>query len=93
VRIGLIVDGIGEVRALPQLFSRINTPHELLLRPTKGDVQPKATLARIALAAADACQILEQRRVDLSVILIDLEDRHDCPGALAIELHSPSLTA
>src|SRR3954464_11334924 len=53
---------------------------------TTYSLQPKAALAQIALAAAEACQVLARRRADLAVILLDLEDRDECPGALASTL-------
>ena len=89
MRIGLVVDGIGEANALPRLLPRILTSHEILPTVVRGDIQPSATPNRIALAAANACRAFVRRRLDLIVLLIDLEDRTDCPSAFASSLRAP----
>lgn len=82
MRIGFIVDGDSEVSALPLIFRRIRTPHELLPTIVRGQIHPKADVARIARATAEACQYFARRQVDLVIVLIDLEDRSECPAAL-----------
>lgn len=86
MRIGFIVDGDGEVEALPKLFPRIRSANVLLQQPVRGAIQPKAEADLIARAAAAACRVLGSKRVDLAVVLLDFEDRPGCPGAFAVEL-------
>jgi hypothetical protein len=85
VRIGLVVDGIGERDALPKLYNKIQTEHTLL-QPIKRDIQPMAPAGQIALVAAGGCRILAVKRVDLAVVLVDFERREGCPGAFALQV-------
>lgn len=82
MRIGLIVDGIGEQNALPKLYQHVRTPH-VLINPIRQDIQPLAPLNQIARAAERGCRILAIKQIDLVVILVDLEDRDACPGSFA----------
>jgi hypothetical protein len=88
VRIGLIVDGLGEVQALRHVLRRIQSPQEILITPLKAEIQPKARLTQITHAATEACEILARKRVDLAVVLMDLEDRSECPGAVAQQIQT-----
>lgn len=83
MRIGLIVDGAGEVEALRHVLRQVQSPHDIVLAPVKSKIQPKASPFQIAEQAVRACAVLARKRVDLAVVLIDLEDRIECPGALA----------
>ena len=82
MKIGLVVDGISERDALPKIYRRIRTSHTLL-SPIKQDIQPLAPLKQMARAAANACRILAVKQVDLVVVLVDLENRDECPGEFA----------
>jgi hypothetical protein len=88
VKIGLIVDGLGEVVALPLLYERIRSPHVLLKPVHEQRLQPLAKAEQIAPIAARRCRLLAAEGVDLVVVLLDREDRDDCPGAFASQLHS-----
>jgi hypothetical protein len=83
MKIGLIVDGQGEVGALPNILDRVETDNEVLRRPLKADMQPLSPPAQIALRAATACEILAAKGVKLAVVLLDLETRDECPGEFA----------
>jgi hypothetical protein len=85
VKIGLIVDGVGEVDALPGLFDRIATPHQLL-KPVPGRFQPLALPERTALLAARECRALAANGAELVVMLLDRETRNECPGSFAPRL-------
>ena len=85
MRVGIVVDGIGERSALPKLYAQIRTPH-VLLDPIKRDIQPMAPLGQIVRAAVEACRVLAVKRIDFAVIVIDLEQRNECPGTLAQRL-------
>ena len=88
MKIGLIVDGLGEVAALPLLYARIRSPHELLRPIHERRLQPLATPERIAFVAARRCQVLVDDGVELIVVLLDRETRDECPGAFASRLQS-----
>jgi len=84
MRIGLIADGQSEVGALPQLLNRLGIPDVIIIGPRYADLQPKATAAQIAKAAESRIRtLMAQAAVDRIVIMIDHEDRDDCPGEWA----------
>lgn len=74
-RIGLIVEGIGEVPAFKTLIPKLSTPCQILHQPVRADLQPKAAAKQVAASAKAAIQYLCKRNVDLIVVLIDREDR------------------
>ncbi len=87
MRIGVVVDGRSEFSALPKLKLQIedisgNTIAEIV----KADIHPMATAAVIARAAAERISVLQMRNVDCVVVLVDREDRPECPGALAEQI-------
>jgi len=85
VIVGIIVDGQGEVQALPLLLVRIGSPHTIL-QPVLSDVQPLAPLAQIALRVAKRVRLLHAKGAERIVLLLDRESRNGCPGALASAL-------
>lgn len=84
-RVGLIVEGSGEVPAFKALIPKLSTPWEILGQPVRADLQPKATPAQVAASAKAAINYLVGRNVDLVVVLIDREDHPSAP-AFANEL-------
>jgi hypothetical protein len=88
VKIGLIVDGLGEAAALPLLRERIRSPHVLLKPVHERKLQPLAKPEQIALVAARRCLLLAAEGVELAVVLLDRETREDCPGRFASQLES-----
>ncbi len=83
MRIGLIVEGLGEPAAFAELLPKISTPHEILRRPVRADLQPRATYTTIARSAQTAVRYLRGRAVDLVVVLIDSETEL-CPENFAV---------
>lgn len=61
MKIGIIVDGFGEVEALPELYARIRTQHDLLMPVHERRLQPLARPEQIALLAARRCRVLAAR--------------------------------
>lgn len=86
MRIGLIVDGQGELDYLSNLTPRISTSHAILERAYYADMQPRATPQQIARAASNAVKVLSSR-CDLIVVLIDSEGA-DCPGLFSTAIHN-----
>lgn len=84
--IGLVVDGQAESQALKLLIRRIVIPNNQLLGPFFANMQPKSTAAQIARSAATRLDFLQTRGVDLTVVLIDREDREECPGDWAQQI-------
>lgn len=81
MRIGIIADGQSEVGALPLLLDKLEIPEVTIINPRFADLQPKATPAQICKAAESRIKALIQNdNVEKIVVLIDLEDRDDCPG-------------
>jgi hypothetical protein len=87
MRIGLVVDGQSEVDALPSLLRRIDPQPEMFVVVNAG-FHPEATSRRIAQGVVATYGILSGRRVDMLVVLLDLETRPDCPGKRAAMIRS-----
>ncbi|MGI8654804.1 MAG: DUF4276 family protein [Pyrinomonadaceae bacterium] len=84
MRIGIIVDGDAESQALKLLTRRIEIPEIVLLDPIYSNMQPKSTPAQIARSAkAQVSVLVNARKADAIIVLIDREDRSDCPPAFA----------
>jgi hypothetical protein len=81
--IGTIVDGQAEALSYPYLFKRIAIRGVSLLSPIYADMQPKATPAQIVKAAASRLNLAVARGADRQLVLLDLEDRKECPGDFA----------
>ncbi len=88
MRIGLVVDGQAEVFAVRELVNQLAIPHVQFLNPIYADMQPKATPHQIARSALNKCQIHLARNVELIVVLIDREDRGDCPSRFAANIRA-----
>lgn len=87
MRIGVIVDGRSEFSALPKLNPQIeHLSGNVIADIVKADVHPMATAAVIARAASERIAVLQVRRVDRVVLLVDREDRPECPGVLAEQI-------
>ncbi len=83
-RVGVIVEGSGEVPAFKCLLPKIQTPFELLEQPLRADMQPKATPTQVAASAKAAVSYFIRRNVDLIIILIDNEDHQNPPKFAAL---------
>ena len=87
MKIGLIVEGDAEYRALPNLLPRVASPHTILRQPLLCPVQPKSPPALIAhVAATKSFPILIAKGVDLIVLIIDKENRPECTIELVQEI-------
>lgn len=87
MRIGVVVDGRSELSALPKLKPQLeHVSGNTIAAIVKADVHPMATAAVIARAAAKRIEVLQIARVDYVVVLVDREDRPECPGALAEQI-------
>jgi hypothetical protein len=84
-RIGIIVEGHGELPLFENLVKRIVSKAEILGRPLRSDLQPKSNANIIARAAASSIRIFHRRKVDCVVVAIDRED-HPCVMQFAKEL-------
>lgn len=73
-RVGIIVEGNGEVPAFKCLIPKLQSPFEILTQPVRADMQPKATPTQVAASAKAAMAYFARRNVDLVVVLIDNED-------------------
>lgn len=88
MKIGIVVDGQAEVFAIRELLNQLTIPEVQFLNPVYADMQPKATALQIARSALNKCQIHLARNVGLIVVLIDLEDRGDCPPLFAVNIRA-----
>ncbi len=85
MRIGVIVEGMGEVLAFQKLIPKIQTPHVLLHTPLRADMQPRATEHVIARQAEAAVAKFVNQNVDMILILIDSEGT-SCPHTFPLLL-------
>lgn len=87
MRIGLIVEGQSEFVALPHLLHQLRegTGHSFI-GPVRATAHPNAQAAVIARSVVESVAYLQLRKVDEVVLLMDREDREECPGALADQL-------
>lgn len=89
MRIGIIVDGAAESQALKLLTRRIEIPEVELLDPIFSNMQPKSTPAQIARSAkAQVGVLVNARKADTIIVLIDREDRGECPPEFAEAIES-----
>lgn len=81
--VGFVVDGQAEALAYPRLFARLKVDGVTFINPLYADMQPKATPAQIVKAAASRLKLAMSRGAERQVLLIDFENRDDCPPAFA----------
>lgn len=84
-RIGIIVEGNGEVPAFKRLIPKLISPSGILGQPLRADLQPKSTPAQVAASAKAAISYFCRRNADLIVVLIDCED-HPSASAFSTTL-------
>jgi hypothetical protein len=82
-RIGIIVEGNGEVPAFKHLIPKLSCTSEILGQPVRADMQPKGTPAQVATSAKAAVAYFKGRQVDVVLVLIDKEDHPSAPGLAA----------
>ncbi len=80
--IGIIVDGQAEPEALRKLFPKLRGVGTIL-QPLYADLQPKAAPGQIARKALSRVRMLRQRSAERVILLLDREDRSECPPRLA----------
>ena len=85
MKIGVIVEGMGEVNAFKKLIPKIKTPHVLLHTPLRADMQPRATVHVIARQAEAVVKRFFSQNVDMILILIDSEGT-SCPNTFPLLL-------
>lgn len=78
-----MVDGDAESQALKLLTQRISIRGTQLLDPIYANMQPRSTPGQIARSAKPKIDVLTARGVDKIVVLIDKEDRQECPTQFA----------
>jgi hypothetical protein len=75
---------MSEFAALAELSERLaDATGNAVVKPVRASIHPCAANGAICRACMAAARILIGKRVDVIVILIDREDRDQCPGAIA----------
>lgn len=84
MKIGIIVDGVSEFASLVELYPQLRelTGNDFL-RPVRADIQPKAPIGVIARQCARPARQYAGRGAARIIVIIDREDRSECPGELA----------
>jgi hypothetical protein len=84
VKIGIIVEGLGEYQSLPKLYSKLALrPGNQVLSPLHAKLQPKSGPGQVAKNALSRVDMLKKRGADVVLLLIDREDREDCAPEFA----------
>lgn len=87
MKVGIVIEGIGEIPAFKFLIPKINSPFNILHQAVRADLQPKAKPNQVAASAKNAITYLIRKDVKLIIILIDKED-NDSASAFAQQLES-----
>ncbi len=75
MKIGLIVEGRGEIGALQCIVGKIESRFEIIQRPLRADLQPRCNnFKTIARSARTAVEQLRRRNAELIIVLLDAED-------------------
>jgi hypothetical protein len=82
VRVGVLVDGQAEFYSFPRIIPRLPT-QAIILSPLYLDLQPWAPPAQVMRVVSTRLAQLRRRNVDRVVVLLDHEQRTDCPGQRA----------
>lgn len=85
-RIGVIVDGQSEYKALPLIAAKLEIAGGQFVKTLYAPIQPYAPAGVIARACRSPIQQLVQHRVVDIVILLDREARSECSGAWASQI-------
>jgi len=84
VKIGIIVEGLGEFDSLPEVYAKLCLrPGDQLLAPAHARLHPKSAPDQIAKSALRPVVILKKRGAEMVLLLIDREDRPDCAPEFA----------
>lgn len=87
MRIGIVVEGKSEYVALPRLHEALSAQYPVtLLGPVLAPVHPTSDPGRIAQGCRNALLVLERRRVDRIVAILDREDCPCCVGSRSAEI-------
>ena len=88
MKLGIICDGSGEQEALRELIKHKALGCSTCLQPLFAGMQPKTTAQQIAKKCETPIGYLQKRAVDRVIVLLDLEDRGECPGGWASTLQA-----
>lgn len=84
MKIGIVVDGLGEFQSLPEICARLCLRQgDQLLAPVHARLQPKSAPGRIAESVLKKLDLLRKRGADVVLLLIDREDRAECAPEFA----------
>lgn len=84
MKIGVLTEGVSEVRGLAMLYTQIHSrcPNRLL-QPLKINVDPLAAPGILARECKSRLLIARQQGASRSLVILDRENREDCPGEIA----------
>ena len=84
--IGILVDGLGEYHGLPKTLDKIRPSlNQPVRNPIKLDLQPMAPVGQTARRCIARIRLIEDL-VNRVIVLIDREQRAECPRDLALAL-------
>ncbi|GBE29790.1 hypothetical protein BMS3Bbin04_00813 [bacterium BMS3Bbin04] len=86
MKIGLLVDGEAEFRALPKLIERIIIPNQVV-KTLRADLQPLSPDVRIIKEVEKKIPIFTGKNVDIVIVLLDRENRTESPSKWVEEIN------
>lgn len=89
MRVAVISEGDSEYASLSLLYPQLAelTGH-VMLGPYRLNITPLADVRRIARECKPLLRIAATKRADLALVLLDREQRQECPGRLAQQLEA-----
>jgi hypothetical protein len=89
MKIAVLTEGDSEVKSLSSWYEQLHarTGHRLL-NPLKINVDPLAAPGIIARECKSRLQIAQKQGAQLALVLLDREQRNECPGMIALTVEN-----
>ncbi|MEZ4777290.1 MAG: DUF4276 family protein [Bacteroidia bacterium] len=89
MKIGIILDGSAETKAMNLILPKIPIKSSIQILPSLyADIQPKASPGQIGKSIESRVNICIKKGASQIIVLIDREDREECPGEWAKTLEN-----
>jgi hypothetical protein len=87
MKVGIIVEGVSEYGSLGEIFNELSDRSgNTFLKVVRGDIDPIGPCAVMAKKSSHLVRQLEARGAELIVIVLDREQRPDCPGKICQQI-------
>lgn len=86
-----MVDGDSEFNTLPEFICGLGLSHQVV-RALKASMDPAGPLPQIVRNLKTSLEILAPDRLELAIVMLDLETRVECAGAWALRIRAAILS-